>query len=66
MLASAGQAQVGFLRFTDYSRTSDREWFAETVALFGTDRERFWELNWRMCRWIEDGFPRLDGYVPKP
>ncbi|AWS44366.1 hypothetical protein DKM19_26485 [Streptosporangium sp. 'caverna'] len=39
---------------------------ADRSFLQPTDRERFWELNWRMCRWIENGFPHLDGYVPKP
>ncbi|MET7336998.1 hypothetical protein [Nonomuraea sp. NPDC005650] len=50
-------AQVGFKPFTTYGETSNKEFFAETYALYTTDRPRLWQLNWRMCTWLEAGYP---------
>ncbi|WP_431927413.1 hypothetical protein [Nonomuraea jabiensis] len=50
-------AQVGFRPFTEYGKTSNKEFFAETYALYTTDRGRLWQLNWRMCSWLEAGYP---------
>ncbi|GIH27201.1 hypothetical protein Aph01nite_55110 [Acrocarpospora phusangensis] len=59
-------AAVEFTPFTDYGHSSNEEFFAETLALFGSDRERLFELNWRVCRWLEDGYPGPTGYNPDP
>ncbi|MFG1679067.1 hypothetical protein ACGFNP_02745 [Nonomuraea sp. NPDC049269] len=56
--------RVGFVPFTAYGQSSNKEFFAETYALYTTDRERLWQLNWRMCAWMEDGYPALGSYEP--
>ncbi|HUR04892.1 MAG TPA: hypothetical protein VM347_20285 [Nonomuraea sp.] len=57
--------RVGFVPFTAYGQTSNKEFFAETYALYTTDRERLWQLNWRMCAWMEDGYQAIDSYEPR-
>jgi hypothetical protein len=57
--------RVGFVPFTAYGQSSNKEFFAETYALYATDRERLWQLNWRMCAWMEDGYQNLDSYEPR-
>ncbi|MFG1960485.1 hypothetical protein [Nonomuraea sp. NPDC049028] len=62
---AAYAAQVGYQSCTPYGRTSTKEFFAETYALFTSDRERLWAANWRMCAWLEDGYPPVEGYMPR-
>ncbi|ROO86020.1 hypothetical protein EDD29_3581 [Actinocorallia herbida] len=56
--------RIGLPRLTHYAGTNVQEWFAEVYALFCTDRERLWELDWRLCRWLEDGRPKIADYDP--
>jgi hypothetical protein len=50
--------RLGFHRFTDYARSGgDKEWFAETYALYITDPNRLNEMNRDTFLWFEAGMP---------
>lgn len=56
--------RFGFFAFTDYARTGQDEWFAETYALFLTDPNRLSQMNRNMFLWFQAGMPMDRNWNP--